>query len=107
MPSYLQKRVHRWYAVLEIPKGLRPRFGKPRFIQSLETDSRTIAERRVSPIVTAWKKDIARARGEPVDEDAAYWRRTLRNGTFGRPLERPQESQGVAEWIRGRGGAAQ
>ena len=79
MPTYLQKRRRRWYAILEIPKALRPRFGKPRFVQSLETDSRTVAERRVSPVVTAWKHQIAQARGEPVDDDAAYWRRKLRN----------------------------
>ncbi len=79
MPTYLQKRRRRWYAILEIPKALRPRFGKPRFVQSLETDSRTVAERRVSPVVTAWKHQIAHARDEPVDDDAAYWRRKLRN----------------------------
>ncbi len=80
MPSYLQKRRRRWYAVLEIPKSLRPRFhGKVRFVQSLETDSQTVAERRVMPVVVAWKKEIATARNEPVDDDAAYWRRALRN----------------------------
>ena len=80
MPSFLQKRRRRWYAVLEIPKALRPQFGnKPRFVQSLETDSRTVAERRVMPVVGAWKKEIATARNEPVDDDAAYWRRALRN----------------------------
>ena len=80
MPSYLQKRRRRWYAVLEIPKALRPHFGnKPRFVQSLETDSRTVAERRVLPVVVAWKKEIAAARNEPVDDDAAFWRRALRN----------------------------
>jgi integrase len=52
---------------------------KPRFVRSLETDSRTVAERRVLPIVGAWKKDLAAARNEPVDDDAAYWRRTLRD----------------------------
>ena len=78
MPTYLQKRRRRWYAILEIPKPLRPLFGKPRFVQSLETDSRTVAERRVLPVVTGWKKDIAAARNEPVDDDAAYWRRKLR-----------------------------
>ena len=78
MPSYLQKRRLRWYAVLEIPKSLRPRFGnKPRFVQSLETDSRTVAERRVLPVVVAWKKEIATARNEPVDDDAAYFRRKM------------------------------
>ena len=79
MPTYLQKRVHRWYAVVEIPAALRPQFGKPRFVQSLETESRTVAERRVLPVVSAWKKEIATARDEPVDDDAAYWRRSLRN----------------------------
>ena len=79
MPSYLQKRVNRWYAILEIPVALRSLFGKPRFVQSLETESRTVAERRVLPVVSAWKKEIASARGEPVDDDAAFWRRSLRN----------------------------
>jgi integrase len=80
MPSYLQKRRRRWYAVLEIPAAIRPRFGdKPRFVQSLETDSRTVAERRVLPVVVAWKKEIATARNEPPDDDAAFWRRALRN----------------------------
>jgi len=78
MPSYLQKRRRLWYAILEIPKPFRNHFGKARFVQSLETDSRTTAERRVLPVVTAWKKEIATARDEPVDDDAAYWRRKLR-----------------------------
>ena len=79
MPTFLQKRRRRWYAILEIPKPLRTRLGKPRYVKSLETDSRVIAERRVLPIVTAWKNEIARARDEPVDDDAAFWRRALRN----------------------------
>ena len=79
MPSFLQKRRRRWYAILEIPKPLRPHFGRARFVKSLETDSHIVAQRRVSPVVTAWKNEIARARGEPVDDDAAFWRRTLRN----------------------------
>ena len=92
MPTYQQMRVNRWYAVLEIPKDLRHAFPatkarkdgetpKPlsRFVQSLETESRTVAARRVLPVVIAWKKQIAAAKGEPVDDDAAYWRRSLRN----------------------------
>ena len=34
---------------------------------------------RVLPVVVAWKIEIAAARNEPVDDDAAYWRRALRN----------------------------
>ncbi len=73
MPSYLQKRRRRWYAILEIPMALRPHFGnKPRFVQSLETESRTVAERRVLQVVAAWKKEIATARNEP--DDIVAWR---------------------------------
>ncbi len=78
MASYLQKRRRRWYAVLEIPKALRPHFGKHRFVQSLETDSRIAAQRRVGPVIAAWRSEIARARQEPND-DAAFFRRALRN----------------------------
>jgi hypothetical protein len=47
MPSYLQKRRRCWYAVLEIPDAVREHLGgKARFVKSLETDSRTVAERR-------------------------------------------------------------
>ena len=71
MPSYLQKRRRRWYAILEIPKALRPHFGKHRFIQSLETESRTIAERRVLSVVAWWKQEIANARNEP--DEIVVW----------------------------------
>ena len=71
MPSYLQKRRRRWYAVHEIPKALRPQFGKPRFVQSLETESRTVAERRVLQVVAGWKGQIATARNEP--DDIVAW----------------------------------
>ena len=79
MATYLQKRRRRWYAVLEIPRDLRPVLGKSRFVQSLQTDSYTVAGRRVLPVITGWKKEIAAARNEPVDDDAAYWHRSLRN----------------------------
>ncbi len=80
MPKYLQKRRRRWYAILEIPKELRKTFGRARFVQSLETESLSVAERRVLPIVTAWKKDIAQVKNEsPGDDDAAYWNRKLRH----------------------------
>ena len=78
MASYLQKRRHRWYAILEIPAALRPHFGKPRFVRSLETESRIAAQRRVGPVIAAWRSEIARARQEPND-DAAFFRRALRN----------------------------
>ena len=92
MATYLQKRVNRWYAVMEIPvdvrhafpaskgrkKGTRP---KPlsRFVQSLETESRVVAERRVPRYVAVWTAKIAAAREGPADDDAIYWRRRLHN----------------------------
>ena len=60
MPRYLYKRRRRWYAVLDIPKAVRPKFGgKPRLVQSLETESLTVAERRVLEVVARWKHQIA------------------------------------------------
>ncbi len=99
MPSYLQKRRRRWYAIFEIPMALRPRFdGKARFVQSLETDSRTVAERRVMPVVVAWKGEIATARNEPVDDDAAYWRRALRNAKTDEQRQSILEQIDMAAW---------
>ncbi len=77
---YLLWRGHHWHAVLEIPKPLRPHFGKRRFMVTLETDSQRIAERRAAKHVAAWKRQITEAKGGPVEiDDAAYWRRALRN----------------------------
>jgi hypothetical protein len=77
-PPYLQKRRRLWYAVHEIPADLRRRFGKARFVASLGTDSQSIAKRRVTEFVAKWKRKIADARGEPVEDDAAWYRRRLR-----------------------------
>ena len=62
MPRYLQKRRRRWYAIMEIPKALRQKFGKPRFVQSLKTDSQKVAETRAYPLIAEWKKAIELAR---------------------------------------------
>jgi integrase len=94
MPDYLQKRRRRWYAVLEIPDTVRKQLGgKPRFIKSLNTDSRTVAARRVAIVITSWKKQIADARGEPNEDDAAYWRKALRNA------KTEEERQSILEQI--------
>jgi integrase len=84
MPTYLQKRRLRWYAVLEIPAALRRQFGKPRFVQSLGTDSLAEAKRKVGRIVGDWMDALHRARtggAKPAvveRDDPAYWRRLLR-----------------------------
>ncbi len=88
MPTYMQKRRRRWYAILEIPKELRPSFaGLARFVKSLDTESVTVGQRRVGEVVREWKADLDRARvatGRPAlgsDDDAAYFARALRNAT--------------------------
>ena len=62
MPKYLQKKRRQWYAVLDIPKPLQGTFGKLKFVQSLKTETQTIAENRVSSVITGWKKQIVLAR---------------------------------------------
>lgn len=84
MPDYLIKQRQGWYAVLEIPKALRPKFGKARFKQTLQTDSLSRAKARVLPVVAEWKRLIELARhGHPDFEgELLQWReyqRTYRN----------------------------
>jgi len=62
-PKFLQKRRRRWYAVLEIPVSVRMKFeGQRRFVQSLETESLSEAERLVLPLVGRWKAEIEAAK---------------------------------------------
>ena len=63
MPKFLLKQRQGWYAVLEIPKALRKHFGKVRFKQSFETDSLSIANSRVLPVIAEWKQQVAIAKG--------------------------------------------
>ena len=69
MPKYLQKRRRQWYAILEIPKNLRQQFGRPRFIQSLETESLSVAEKKVLPVIVGWRRQIDLARGADIGTD--------------------------------------
>ena len=67
MPSYIEKRRRKYYAVLDVPKSLQTVLGRRRFVQSLQTESISVAERKVSPIILEWKKMIAVARGDSLD----------------------------------------
>ena len=60
---YLLWRGHHWCAVLEIPKPLRPHFGKRRFMVTFDTDSQRIAARRAVNHIAAWKRQITEAKG--------------------------------------------
>lgn len=84
MPKYLQKRRRRWYAVLDIPKALRPALGgHARFVESLKTESLTEAERKVPQVIGQWKALIeAVRRGDPApladhQATALAWREQL------------------------------
>lgn len=83
-PRYLKQRYRRWYAELDIPKDVRQFFdGKARFVRSLQSESETVAERRVGPVISDWKRQIERARmakGNPEVERqlmAEKWREDL------------------------------
>jgi len=81
--SWLQRQQETWYAVLDIPKALRPIFGKVRFKQTLKTQSKAEAQQRVLGVIHAWRQQIEEARRTgklpdaailPIMEDAMAWR---------------------------------
>ncbi len=96
---YLLQRGRHWHAIMEIPEPLRSHFGKRRFMVTLGTDSQRIAELRAAKHVAAWKKQIAEAKGSPVEiDDAAYWRRTLRNAKTEEQRQSILEQIDMAAW---------
>jgi integrase len=68
-----------WYAVVVIPKDLREEFGKMKFIKSLQTSSKQVAQHRALPLISKWKAAIRQARGETdaIIKEATLWRRDL------------------------------
>ena len=50
---------------MEIPNSLRSMFGKPRFVTSLDTDSLSVAQMRVLPVIAEWKHQLDVAKGNP------------------------------------------
>ena len=79
MPEYLIQRRRVWYAVLEVPKALRPKFGKVRLKQTLQTESLSVAEARVRPVIVEWKRQIEIARSGAANLEAKVfnWRRLV------------------------------
>lgn len=79
--SFIELRYNCYLAVLDVPKDVRARIGKARFVKSLGTDSASEAERRAKPFLAAWRRQIADARGqphEPMADDAPFFRQALR-----------------------------
>ena len=75
MPIELRHRTY--FAYLDVPKDVRRILGRRIYRQTLQTDSRTVAERRMAPLIAQWKTDIAKAREEPNHNDAKFWRDAL------------------------------
>ena len=67
-----------YFAYLDVPIDVRKRMGRRVFRQTLQTDSRSVAERRAAPLIAQWKAEIERAREEPNHNDARFWRDALR-----------------------------
>ncbi len=75
MPIELRYRTY--FAYLDVPKDVRGKLGRRVFRRTLQTDSRSVAERRMAPLIAQWKAEIAKAREEPNHNDAKYWRNAL------------------------------
>jgi integrase len=77
----IETRHRTYFAYLDVPEDVRARLGRRVFRQTLQTDSRSVAERRAPPMIARWKAEIATARGQPGTDDAAFWRDALRRAT--------------------------
>lgn len=83
MARHITKRYNTWFAVLDIPAGVRPYFGgRRRFFKTLETESETDALERAPFLVAKWKGEIAKARGgggamDTFEATAAWYRQQV------------------------------
>ena len=76
MPN-IERRGNRWYATLHIPPDVRQALGKSKFLQSLKTSDKRIAERHAGLLIPVWKEKITAARGQAPDTfiaEALMWR---------------------------------
>lgn len=112
----IEKRHCTYFAYLDVPKDVRKKLirlkkadketgkvrGSAREIrvlrQTLETDSRSVAERRAAPIIAQWKAEIARAREEPNHNDAKFWRDALRRAKMPENRALIMEQIDMAAW---------
>jgi integrase len=73
----IQRRHRKLYAIQEVPKDLRQKIGRVRFVQSLDTDSLSVAKRRAAVLIADWKAQIEAARSDKPADDAAFFRQAL------------------------------
>ncbi len=78
---WLQKRGQAWYAVAEVPRGLRTKIGKRRLLKSLKTQDYHVAVVRRHAALAEFQAVFAQARGAvaagSVTEAALAWRQTF------------------------------
>src|SRR5689334_1113787 len=93
---YLQLRRRRWYALHDIPADLHRNLGKPRFVESLETEDKAVAVRRAAVLEVRWRQAIQGARSGTKDHvvsDSEFWRKALEDA--------PQEQKGLVRDLIG------
>jgi integrase len=75
----IEERHGLWYAVVTIPKHLREALGAVKFIQSLKTHNKQEAQLKAYPLITRWKAEIAKAKGNTsaVFDEALMWKRDI------------------------------
>jgi integrase len=80
----IEQRHGLWYAVVTVPKDLRPALGV-KFIQSLKTHNKQEAQLKAYPLITRWKAEIKKARGNTsaVPDEALMWKRDIDNAVPG------------------------
>lgn len=72
-----------WYARVTIPEDVRDYFGgKKRFMKSLQTKSKPVAQYRALPFISKWKAAIMQARGETdaLTREAIAWKHEIDSG---------------------------
>lgn len=81
----IEERGGLWYAVVTVPKELRPTLGAVKFIQSLKTHNKQDAQLRALPLIIRWKAEIAKARGNTsaVNDEALIWKRDIERADAG------------------------
>ena len=62
MTNHIQLRGKSYYARLNVPKDLRPHWGKSELIQSLKTSDHKIAQARAMSVIGDWKQEFHQLR---------------------------------------------
>ena len=113
---WLIQRGRTWYAILEVPRPMRARLGKRRFVKSLATQDIHVAVARRHGALAEFHRAIEAARGDTANANlmtaALSWRETFQafgRGDFsgfsaGRPNGQPgaadnDDKIAVASWV--------